>query len=138
MCASRRCYESQTTAGGFSEVSGSSTSTSIKSTRRRKGLMPGIVSRRRETGRRAPVAESRWRETIPGNIPFLLHVAVQSGLQEVKAKVPFPQFLPHHGRGNPHYECRCGSTRDGSTTATLRQLQLPLCPSLWPLACLPL
>ena len=33
---------------------------------------------------------------------FLLHVAVQSGLQGVKAKVPFPQFLLLHGRDNPH------------------------------------
>ena len=51
------------------------------------------------------------QEKIRGNNPFLLHVAVQSG-QGVKAKVPFPQLLLHHGRDNPHYECRCGTTRD--------------------------
>ena len=28
---------------------------------------------------------------------YLLHVVVQSGLQGVKAKVPFPQFLLKHG-----------------------------------------
>ena len=40
-------------------------------------------------------------ETIPGNNSFLFHVVVQSGLQGVKAKIPFPQFLLNHGRDNP-------------------------------------
>ena len=44
------------------------------------------------------------RQTILGNNPVLLHVAVQSGLQGVKAKVNFPRFLLHHGRDNPHHE----------------------------------
>ena len=47
----------------------------------------------------------RWyldseRRTVgdnPGQYSFLLHVVVQSGLQGVKAKVPFPQFLLNHG-----------------------------------------
>ena len=38
------------------------------------------------SGQRAAVL--RW-ETITGNNPFILHVGVQSGLQGVKAKVPF-------------------------------------------------
>ena len=50
------------------------------------------------------VAEQLLREPAFGNKPFLLHVAFQSGLQRVKAKVPFPQFLLHHGRDNPHHE----------------------------------
>ena len=36
------------------------------------------------------------RETIPGNNPFLLHVAVHV-LQGVRAKVPFPQFPLNYG-----------------------------------------
>ena len=35
--------------------------------------------------------------TIPGNNSFLFHVVVQSGLQGVKAKIPFLQFLLDHG-----------------------------------------
>ena len=46
--------------------------------------------------------------------PVLLHVAVQSGVQRVKAKVSFPQFLLYHGRDDPTplrvFTC-CGSTR---------------------------
>ena len=38
-------------------------------------------------------------ESAYGNNPFLLHVAVQSELQGVKAKAPFPQFLLHLGCG---------------------------------------
>ena len=85
MCASGWYYESQTTdCIGFSVVSGSSTSilrTDWTATWRIKGLLPVIVSHR------SPAAQ--W-EKIPGNNPFLLHVTVQSGLQGVKAKVPFP------------------------------------------------
>ena len=39
-----------------------------------------------------------------GNDAFLLHDAVTSGLQRIKAKVPVPQFLRHHGQDKPHYE----------------------------------
>ena len=39
-----------------------------------------------------------------GDDPILLHVVVQPGLQGVKAKVSFSQFLLNHGRDNPHYE----------------------------------
>ena len=41
---------------------------------------------------------------LPEYNPFLLHVTVQSGLQRVKANVPFPQFFSTTGRDNPHYE----------------------------------
>ena len=55
----------------------------------------GCALRQRAAGHR--------RETIAGNNPFLLHVVVHV-LQGVKAKVPFPQFILHHGWDNPHYE----------------------------------
>ena len=48
----------------------------------------------------APAAGLR-RETIAGNNPFLLHVAVHV-LQGVKAKVPFPQFLSQFQNGYPN------------------------------------
>ena len=58
------------------------------------------------------------RETIAGNNPFLLYVAVHSGLQGVKAKVPFPQFLLNHGSDNS------GGARGwpGAATATPRRV----------------
>ena len=60
------------------------------------------------------------RETIPGNNPFLLHVAVQYGLQGVRAIVPFPQLLLNHGRDNPHYESCCGpETSENPTQSSL-------------------
>ena len=42
-------------------------------------------------------------EPTHDNNRFLLHIVVQSGPQRVIAKVPFPQFLLHHGRDNPYY-----------------------------------
>ena len=52
----------------------------------------------------APSFSANWREELLresayGNNPFLF-----LSLFRVKAKVPFPQFLLHHGRDNPHYE----------------------------------
>ena len=56
--------------------------------------------------RRRPAAGLRL-ETVPGTNPFLLHVALKSGLQGVKAKVPFPKFLLNLGRDNPNYKYHC-------------------------------
>ena len=66
---------------GFSDVSGSSTSI----------WSPDwtVTWRRKNDCCRTPGG----RQTIPGNNTFPLHVVVQSGLQRVKAKVPFPQCL---------------------------------------------
>ena len=66
-------------------------------------------------GERVPTAGGGQRgydERQAGQQSLLLHVAVQLGLQGVKAKVHFPQFLLNHGRDNPHYESCCGNTRD--------------------------
>ena len=50
-----------------------------------------------EVPRRQSPRERQSRAAIPGSNPFPLHFAVQSGLQGVKAKVFFPQFLLHLG-----------------------------------------
>ena len=56
--------------------------------------------------RRRNDMDRKWTDSCPthGNNPFLLHIAFQSWLQRIKAKIPFPQFLLHHGRDNPHYK----------------------------------
>ena len=62
---------------------------------RRPGAPPPRGSTATGLQRRRQAAVLR-QETIPGNNPILLHVAVQSGLQGVKAKVPLPKFLLNH------------------------------------------
>ena len=94
---------------GFSDASGSSTSTSISSRLNRDMAEKGIIARdclqpeplcpltptpRKRAACLAAVgsgqrAEGIWRETITGNNPFLFLVAVHV-LQGVKAEVPFP------------------------------------------------
>ena len=92
---------------GFSNVSGSSTSTAIWSRQPRHGgerdccprLSPAGAPRQRGAARgggpTAAGSARRWspgrgRGAPPGDNPFLLHVAPCRLLQEVKAKVPFP------------------------------------------------
>ena len=72
------------------------------------GFLCSLIHRQPHTLAASSSAGSRQRclgngqwETIQGNNSFLFHVVVQSGLQGVKAKVPFPQFLLLHGRDNP-------------------------------------
>ena len=58
---------------------------------------------RRHSRKMFSVDSCQWTDRCPayGNNPFLLHVAFQPGLQRVKAKVIFPQFLLHPGWDTP-------------------------------------
>ena len=59
------------------------------------------------------------REFAYDNNPFLIHVSVQSGLQGVKSKVPFPQFLFKHGREPPLQVFTCS----GETSENVGELR---------------
>ena len=109
---------------GFCDISGSSTSTLIWSRLNLDMEEKGFVSSRSPTAEAPPpppqwAAPWRWclaavrlrRETIVGNNPFLLHLALHV-VQGVEGKVPSPQFLLHHGWENPHSEFCCGNTID--------------------------
>ena len=60
-------------------------------------------------GNGAAVGDNRGPQSL--SPPF----AVLSGLQGVKANVPFPLNLLNHGRDNPHYKSRCGDTGSPQT-----------------------
>ena len=102
---------------GFSDVPGSSTSSSMWSRpnhdKEEKGIVPGQRLGTSASGG-GPSAGLK-RETFAANNPFLLHVVVHV-LEGVKAKVPSPQFILNLGWDNPQYESRCRNTRDESPT----------------------